>query len=150
MRDSVNCFDAVPACERRTKEHKHALYIGLSSLYRPTRCSFAKRIKIHNGDSAPARHVTTVMHCTHFLSRSHRTVNFYPRDACFSAVLAVALCPSVCIRHKSVFYRNGWTDRAGFCHRGTMFWGNNSGRPISENNDISLWILSQAVDVSTT
>jgi len=31
-----------------------------------------------------------------------------------SAVLAMGLCPSVC--HKSVFYRNGWTKRAGFWH----------------------------------
>jgi len=35
-----------------------------------------------------------------------------------SAVLAIGLCPSVClsVRHKSVFYRNGWTNRAGFWH----------------------------------
>ena len=32
-----------------------------------------------------------------------------------SAVLAMALCPSGCVCHKSAFYRNGWTDRAGFC-----------------------------------
>jgi len=31
-----------------------------------------------------------------------------------SAVLAMGLCLSV--RHKSVFYRNGWTNRAGFWH----------------------------------
>jgi len=28
----------------------------------------------------------------------------------------VSVCLSVC--HKSVFYRNGWTDRAGFWHGG--------------------------------
>ena len=35
-------------------------------------------------------------------------------------VLAMALCPSVrlsvSVRHKSEFYRNGWTNRAGFWH----------------------------------
>ena len=33
-----------------------------------------------------------------------------------SAVLAMGLCLSVClsVRHKSEFYRNGWTNRAGF------------------------------------
>ena len=31
-----------------------------------------------------------------------------------SAVLAMGLCLSVC--HKSEFYRNGWTNRAGFWH----------------------------------
>ena len=39
------------------------------------------------------------------------TVCFYPRDA----MLALCLCLSVC--HKSVFYRNGWTDRAVFLAR---------------------------------
>ena len=35
-----------------------------------------------------------------------------------SAVLAMGLCLSVrvCVCHKSVFYRNGWTNRAGFWH----------------------------------
>ena len=34
--------------------------------------------------------------------------------------IAMALCLSVCLSvcHKSVFYRNGWTDRAGFWHVG--------------------------------
>ena len=33
-----------------------------------------------------------------------------------SAVLAMALCPCLClsVRHKSVFYRNGWANRAVF------------------------------------
>jgi len=36
---------------------------------------------------------------------------------CASAVLAwPCVCPSVC--HKPVLYRNGWTDRALFWHRG--------------------------------
>ena len=30
------------------------------------------------------------------------------------AVLATGLCPSVSVCHKWVFYRNGWTNRAGF------------------------------------
>ena len=36
------------------------------------------------------------------------TVSFYPRDAMLARVLAMALCPSVCVCvcHKSVFYRN--------------------------------------------
>ena len=35
-----------------------------------------------------------------------------------SAVLAMGMCLSVrlSVRHKSVFYRNGWTNRAGFWH----------------------------------
>ena len=32
---------------------------------------------------------------------------FYPRDAMLARVLAMALCPSVSVCHKSVFYRNG-------------------------------------------
>ena len=41
---------------------------------------------------------------------------FYPHDAMLVLVLAMALCLSVC--HMSVFYLNGWTDRAGFWHMG--------------------------------
>jgi len=33
-----------------------------------------------------------------------------------SAVLAMGLCPSVSVYHKSVLYRNGGTNRAGFWH----------------------------------
>jgi len=35
-----------------------------------------------------------------------------------SAVIAMGLCLSVrlSVRHKSVFYRNGWTNRVGFWH----------------------------------
>jgi len=33
---------------------------------------------------------------------------YHPRDA------TLALCLSVCVCHKSVFCRNGWTNRAGF------------------------------------
>ena len=33
-----------------------------------------------------------------------------------SAVLAMALCPSVSVCHKSEFCWNGWTNRAGFWH----------------------------------
>jgi len=33
-----------------------------------------------------------------------------------SAVLDVGLCPCLSVCHKSVFYRNGWTNRAGFRH----------------------------------
>ena len=41
---------------------------------------------------------------------------FYPRDAMPARVLAMALCPCLClsVSHKSVFYRNAWTDRDGF------------------------------------
>ena len=38
-------------------------------------------------------------------------VDVYPRDPMLAPVLAMALCLSVC--HKSGFYRNGWTNRAG-------------------------------------
>ena len=43
-----------------------------------------------------------------------RLDSFYQRDA------MLAMSVSVC--HKSVFYRNGWTDRAGFCHGGFFQW----------------------------
>jgi len=36
---------------------------------------------------------------------------YHPRDA------TLALCLSVCVCHKSVFCRNGWTNRAGFLAR---------------------------------
>jgi len=45
-------------------------------------------------------------------SESKRLASFYPRDAMLARVLAVALCLSGC--YKSMFCRNGWTDRAGF------------------------------------
>jgi len=57
-------------------------------------------------------------------------------------VLAMALCTTVCVDHKTVFYRNGWTDRAGFRCRGfldlfyAVFLGNSG---ISRNNGTSLW-----------
>jgi len=43
---------------------------------------------------------------------------YYPRDVMLARVLAMTLCPSVCLSvsvcHKSEFYRNGWANRAGF------------------------------------
>ena len=44
--------------------------------------------------------------------------HFYPRDSVLARVgsLAMALCPSVCVCHKSVFYRNGWKNGADFWH----------------------------------
>jgi len=44
-------------------------------------------------------------------------VDILPARRCASAgTIAMALCLSVCLSvcHKSVFYRNGWTNRAGF------------------------------------
>jgi len=48
--------------------------------------------------------------------------SFYPRDAMLARVLTMALCLSVRARvcHKSVFYRNGSKNRAGF-GRGVSF-----------------------------
>jgi len=42
------------------------------------------------------------------------TSGFCPRDVLLPRVLAMALRLSVCVCHKSVFYRNGWTNRAVF------------------------------------
>jgi len=36
-------------------------------------------------------------------------------------VLAMAVCPSVCVCHKSVFYWSGWADRAGFFYMQALF-----------------------------
>jgi len=47
--------------------------------------------------------------------QTDRCFAFLPRYA-MSAVFAVVLCLSVCVCHKSVFCRNGWTNRAGFWH----------------------------------
>jgi len=41
-----------------------------------------------------------------------QTQSFYSHDAMIAGVLAMTLCMS--IRHKSVFYRNGWTIWADF------------------------------------
>jgi len=41
--------------------------------------------------------------------------NFYPRDAMLARVLAIALCPSVCLSQVGVL-SNGKTNRAGFWH----------------------------------
>jgi len=43
---------------------------------------------------------------------------FYPHDAMLAWVLAMALCLSLSVCHKSVFHRNGWTDSAGCWHLG--------------------------------
>ena len=48
---------------------------------------------------------------------------YYLIVSCDSFFLAVALCPSVCVCvcHRSVFYRNGWTNRAVFfCMRASF------------------------------
>ena len=54
-----------------------------------------------------------------------------------SAAYATALCPCQSVRHKSEFYRNGWTNRAGFGMGAsyTVLQGN-SGRPTSENKSM--------------
>jgi len=43
---------------------------------------------------------------------------FYRAMLCIRGTIAVGLCPSVSVSvcHKSVFYRNGLTNRAGFWH----------------------------------
>jgi len=41
---------------------------------------------------------------------------FTARDAMLALALAMALCLSVC--HKSVFYRNEWTESSNFWHGG--------------------------------
>jgi len=48
------------------------------------------------------------------------SLHFYRRDAMLARVLTMALCLclSVCVCHKSVFCWSGWTDRAGFWHGG--------------------------------
>jgi len=62
-----------------------------------------------------------------------------------SAVLSMALCLSVrlSVRHKSVLYRNGWTNRAGFWHVSflppvlhSVLKGNSV---ISKNKGTSVW-----------
>jgi len=42
-------------------------------------------------------------------------VKFYLRDAMLHSG-TVGLCVCVCVCHQSVFYRNDWTDHAGFWH----------------------------------
>jgi len=61
---------------------------------------------------------------------------FYPCDAVLSWILAIALCLSVCLSlcHKLEFYRNGWTNRAGFWHGSLK---GNLG--VSKNKGTSLW-----------
>jgi len=59
-----------------------------------------------------------------------------------SAVLAMGLCLCPSVRHKSVFYRNGWTNRAvfgtwaSFHPSYTVLKGNSV---ISKNKGTSLW-----------
>ena len=76
--------------------------------------------------------------CTTF-EATHRVTVFTTR--CYaSAVLAMGLCPSVC--HKSVFYRNGWTNRAGFGMWASFhpFYAVLKGNSvISKNKGTSLW-----------
>ena len=50
---------------------------------------------------------TNSFHASHLLSR--RRISVCTARCYASAVLAMALCPSVClsVRHKSVFYQNG-------------------------------------------
>jgi len=54
--------------------------------------------------------------CMSDTSRHH--VVHFPRDAMLARVLAMAPCLSVCLSvcHKSVLYRSGWMNRAGFWH----------------------------------
>ena len=61
-----------------------------------------------------------------------------------SAVLAMGLCPSVRVRvcHKSVFYRNGWTNRAGFWHMNFLqppYTVLKRNQVISKNKGSSVW-----------
>jgi len=63
-------------------------------------------------------------------------------------VLAMALCPSVClclsVCHKSVLFRNGCTNWAGFWHGSFLplvlpVWKRNSNYGISKNKGTSFW-----------
>ena len=65
------------------------------------------------------RHFPTCLSSTS-CSISFHLLYFCPRDAMLARALAVAQCPLACVCHKSVFYRNGWTNRAGFGH-GSFF-----------------------------
>jgi len=68
---------------------------------------------------------------------------FYPRDAMPALALAMALCRclsvSVCLSvcHKSVFCRNGWTDRADFWRVG--FFGSILQCVLRKFKHESLW-----------
>ena len=61
------------------------------------------------------RHFPTCLSSTS-CSISFHSLYFCPRDAMLARALAVAQCPLACVCHKSVFCRNGWTNRAGFWH----------------------------------
>jgi len=73
--------------------------------------------------------------------------SFCLRDAMLAPVLAIALC-LVCVCHKSVFFRNGWTNWAGFWYGSflpsilhyTVLKGNSH---ISKNKRSSLWNFVQ-------
>ena len=73
-----------------------------------------KRWKCNIVSAIPSKYPVKPAHNTFQPSISPEAV-FTAR--CYaSAVLAMALCPSVClsVRHKSQFYYNGWTNRARF------------------------------------
>ena len=73
-------------------------------------------------------------------SRLALVFRFYRAMLCIRGTIAMGLCPSVC--HKSVFCRNGWTNRAGFgmwvsFHTSyTVLKGNSV---ISKSKGTSLW-----------
>jgi len=77
---------------------------------------------VTTGSQLCTPYLTMAIDLRYFSSSLH----YYPRDAMLARVLAMALCLSVClclclsVCHKSEFYRNGWTNRAGFWH-GSFF-----------------------------
>ena len=95
------------------------------------------------------RHLVSGMNCPVTLSFQglcdNRGLVFYgvvSTRCCAIAVYMLWPCVRLCVCYNSLFYRNGWTDRADFSHRGlfdlsyTVLYGNSV---ISTNKGTSFW-----------
>jgi len=89
--------------------------------YNVTR-STATRWSFSSDHVTAFRPISEAAHSYSYENDSWRLILLPARFCAIARLLAVALCLclsvvvwlSVC--HKSVFYRNGWTNRVGFCH----------------------------------
>jgi len=111
--DRVNCWVAARAvCDSQAGRR------GLDVTSCATCVSPTARLlsMIHCATSSLAPPLTSTDSCRYSSTRLADCSPLFRRDAMLARVLAMAMCPSVCVCHKSEFYRNGWANRAGFWH----------------------------------
>jgi len=115
MRDFLAIADFFPSCIAMSSRLSNDSYIsynvGLSGLL----CATADSKVIYSYACVGQRLQRAIKRCNAvvFLRRQNSNDDFHRAMLC---IRGTSHGPHVCVCHKLVFYRNGWTNRTGFWH----------------------------------